>query len=322
MDKKNTMKAVRFHEYGGPEVLRYEDAPIPKIGSGEVLIKVAATAFNPADASLRLGAARNIIPLELPFILGFDVSGTIMEVGEDVRQFSVGDKVFGYIDLIRNGAAAEYVVSRASDLAIAPKSIALQDSAALTSSGLTAWQALFEYGDLKAGQRVLITAAAGGVGSIAVQLAKWKDAHVIATASERSFSILRKLGVDEIIDYKNESLEEKITEQVDLIFNLSPVDSDVLISWLQLVKRGGMLVSAVKGAEIDSNQGEKYGVKIVGFRTKRSAEQLSKLSEVVNQGSLKPFISERVPLEQLVSIHEKFGTTNGKILILVDDNMI
>jgi NADPH:quinone reductase-like Zn-dependent oxidoreductase len=311
------MKAVRYHQYGSVEVLRYEEAPTPDVSADEVLIKVAATAFNPADAMLRMGVMKDILPLELPFIPNVDVSGVIEKIGESVNGFQFGDKVFAFLDMTKNGAAAEYVVCKANDVALAPKNIDLQDAAALPGGAMTAWQGLFDHGNLQSGQRVLITAAAGGVGSIAVQLAKWKGAYVIGTASEESISALQDLGIDEIINYKNELIEEKLTEKVDLIFNLSPLSSEEVTKLLLLLKDGGTLVSAYNPA--DEDVAKNLGVHVVRMGVQRNAEQLSQIADIVDQGYVKPFITERLVLKELTAVHEKVGQTRGKILLLVND---
>ena len=180
------MKAVRFHEYGDPSVLRYEDVEQPVPGAGQVLIKVAATTFNGVDGNIRAGFMQGPIPVTLPHTPGIDVSGTVASLGDGVEGFEVGDQVVGFLPMTDDGAAAQYVVAPAEILAPAPTSIALADAAALPIVGLTAWQALFEHAKLAAGQRALINGAGGAVGGYAVQLAKNAGAYVIATASPSS----------------------------------------------------------------------------------------------------------------------------------------
>ena len=182
------MKAVRFHEYGDSDVLRYEDAEQPVPGAGEVRIHVAATSFNPVDDGIRGGYLQGPFPVTLPHIPGIDVAGTVDALGEGVENVAVGDAVIGFLPMTADGAAAEYVIAPAEILAPAPTSIPLADAAALPMVGLTAWQALFDDAGLTAGQRVLINGAGGAVGGYAVQLAKRAGAHVIATASPRSAS--------------------------------------------------------------------------------------------------------------------------------------
>ena len=180
------MKAIRFHEYGEPDVLRYEDIDIPVAGAGQVRVRVAGTSFNGVDGNIRAGLMQGPMPLSLPHIPGLDVAGTVDELGEGVTELKVGDKVVGFLPFGDDGAAAEYVVAAASGLARAPRRIPLADAAAFPIVGLTAWQALFDHADLKAGQRILINGADGAVGGYAVQLAKAAGAYVIATASSRT----------------------------------------------------------------------------------------------------------------------------------------
>lgn len=264
-----------------------------------------------------MGAWKDFLPLELPFIPNMDVSGVIEKIGESVKGLKVGDKVFALLDRTKNGGAAEYVVSKADDVALAPKNIHLQDAAVIPGSAMTAWQGLFDHGNLRSGQRILITAAAGGVGSFAVQLAKWKGAYVIGTASEKSFSTLQELGIDEIIDYKNELIEDKVTEKVDLIFNLAPIGLDEVTKLLHLIKEGGTLVSAKNPA--DESLAKELGVNAVRMAVQQNTKQLSQIAELVDEGYVKPFITERLPLSNLAAAHEKVGQTRGKVLILVND---
>lgn len=313
------MKAVRFHQYGNSDVLRYEEAPVPEVLADEILIKVSATAFNPADAMLRMGVMKDVLPLTLPFIPNVDVSGVIDKMGESVKGFARGDQVFAFLDMTKNGAAAEYVVCKAADVAHAPANIDLQDAAAIPGGALTAWQGLFDHGHLQSGQQVLITAAAGGVGSFAVQLAKWKGAYVIGTASEPSFPALQAMGIDEIVDYKKASAADVITEKVDLIFNLSPIPSDEVTKLLQVLKEGGTLVTALHPA--DESAANDLGVHVVRMAVQRNAEQLSHIAALVDQGVVKPFITERLPLSSIVSVHDKAGQTRGKIVLHVSDNL-
>ena len=180
------MKAVRYHDYGDESVLRYEEVAQPTPGPGQVLLRVAGTAFNPVDVALRAGYLRGAVPLQLPHVPGFDVSGTVVQVGEDVTAFAVDDDVVGFLPMEQDGAAAEYVVAPAGVLTGAPVRVPLPEAAALPSAGLTAWQALHEHLRLQAGQRLLVNGAGGGVGGYAVQLARAARAHRKAVAGARS----------------------------------------------------------------------------------------------------------------------------------------
>ncbi|WP_189227493.1 NADP-dependent oxidoreductase, partial [Saccharothrix coeruleofusca] len=217
------MKAVRFHEYGEPEVLRFEDAEQPAPGAGQVRIRVAATSFNPIDAGVRAGSRRDVMPVALPHTPGRDVAGAVDALGEGVHGLEVGDQVVGFLPMMEDGAAAEHIVMSAELLTPAPKRVPLADAAALPLVGLTAWQALFDHGGLAAGQRVLINGAGGAVGGYAVQLAKWAGAHVIATASPRSGKSVRDWGADEVVDHTATEVVEAVGEPVDLVLNLAPI---------------------------------------------------------------------------------------------------
>jgi NADPH:quinone reductase-like Zn-dependent oxidoreductase len=193
------MKAIRIHNYGGPEMLRFEDAPRPTPGSGELLITVHAASVNAIDWKIRAGYLKDVFPVLLPFIPGWYVSGIVEALGSGVTKFKKGDEVYARPNVARNGKGtyAEYVVVKETEAALKPKSVDHVHAAAIPVVGLTAWQALFDKAGLDKGQRILIHAAAGGVGSFAVQLAKWKGGHVIGTASGRNQAFLRELGVDD-----------------------------------------------------------------------------------------------------------------------------
>ena len=189
------MKAIRIHKYGGPDVLQYEDAPRPKPQADEVLIRVHAAGVNPIDWKVREGDTKDFWPHKFPLILGWDLSGVVEDLGEGVSQFKLGDEVYCVPDPTRDGAYAEYIAVRESEIGLKPKSLYHIRAAAVPLAALTAWQALFETAQLQPGQRVLIHAGSGGVGHYAVQLAKWKGAYVFATASSKNQDFLRELGV-------------------------------------------------------------------------------------------------------------------------------
>ena len=216
--KSQTMKAIRIHNYGGPEVLQYEAAPRPKPGKGEVLIRVHAAGVNPIDWKVRAGYMKDFIAHSFPIILGWDVSGVIEEVGPNVSRFKKGDEVYSLPDHTRNGAYGEYIVVRESEVALKPNALHHVRAAAMPLATLTAWQALFDTAQLQPRQRVLIHGAAGGVGHFAVQLAKWKGAHVIGTASARNHEMLYELGADELIDYTVLKFES-IVRDVDVVLD-------------------------------------------------------------------------------------------------------
>src|SRR3954454_19462484 len=217
------MKAVRFHQYGGPDVLLYEDVEQPVPGAGEVRLRVAATSFNPVDGGIRGGYLQDPFPVTLPHTPGIDVAGTVDAVGDGVHSVAVGDPVVAFLSMTADGAAAEYVTTAANVLAPAPTGIPLADAAAFPMVGLTAWQALFDDAQLKPRQRVLINGAGGAVGGYAVQLAKRAGTHVIATASPRSRQRVRTAGADQVIDHTTTAVPDAAADPVDVLVNLAPI---------------------------------------------------------------------------------------------------
>src|SRR5246127_2696514 len=212
------MKAIRIHHYGGPEVLKYEDTPRPQPQASEVLVHVHAAGVNPIDWKVREGEMKDFWPHTFPLVLGWDLSGVVEELGKGVSQFKIGDEVYGLPDPTRNGACADYIVVRESELALKPKSLHHIRAATVPLAALTAWQSLFDAAKLQARQRVLIHAGSGGVGHFAVQLAKWKGAYVFATASTKHQDLLRKLGVDEPIGYTQQRFEDA-ARKIDIVLD-------------------------------------------------------------------------------------------------------
>ncbi|GAA1428169.1 NADP-dependent oxidoreductase [Microlunatus lacustris] len=310
------MRAVRFHEHGDPDVLRYEEVEQPVPAAGQVRLRVAATSFNGVDATIRAGAMRGPIPVQLPHTPGIDVAGTVDALGPGVSGFGVGDAVIGFLPMGDDGAAAEYVLAPAEILTAAPSSIPLADAAALPSVGLTAWQALFDHGRLAPGQRVLVNGAGGAVGGYAVQLAKDAGAHVIATASPRSSERVRAAGADEVVDHTRTAVTTAVTEPVDLVLNLAPVAPEELTALLSLVRPGGALVSTTVWMPAPSD--DERGVRGVDLFVRSDAAQLARLGGMVDQGDLHVDVAERVPLDQLPEVHVRAGagSISGKVVVL------
>lgn len=308
------MKAIRIHEYGGPEVLKYEDAPQPVPAADEVLIKVCASGVNPIDWKIREGHAQERFPTKLPLILGWDVSGEIEEVGSNVINFRKGDEVYGRPDPTKNGTYAEYVVVKADQVNQKPKSIDHDKAAAIPLAGLTAWQGLFDHGLLEKGQKVLIHGASGGVGTYAVQFAKWKGAYVIGTASADNIDFLYELGADEVVDYKNEKFEEKIND-VDLVFDV--IGGDTQKRSLKVLKKGGRLVTTVKPE--NQEEAKSKNIQIEGFIAQSYAGELQQIADLVDSGKVKPIVEKVFPLEKAAEAQKlsKEGHPRGKIILKV-----
>jgi NADPH:quinone reductase-like Zn-dependent oxidoreductase len=310
------MKAVRFHEYGDPSVLRYEDVEQPVPGLGQVLVRVAATSFNGVDANIRGGFMQGPIPVTLPHTPGIDVSGTVEALGEGVAGLEVGDRVVGFLPMAGDGAAAEYVVAPAGILTSAPRSIPLPDAAALPLVGLTAWQALFDHAKLTAGQRVLINGAGGAVGGYAVQLAKNAGAYVIATAGPRSSEHVEAAGADEVVDHTATEVSAAVTELVDVVLNLAPIDPAQLAALPALIRSGGVLVNTTVWMPAPSD--EQRGVRGIDLFVNSDAGQLSRLVALIDSGELRVDVAQRVPLAQLPAVHAQAATgeLHGKAVIV------
>lgn len=310
------MKAVRFHEYGGPDVLRHEDVEQPTPGAGEVRIRVAATSFNSVDGNIRAGFMRGPIPVALPHTPGLDVAGTVDALGEGVNGVAVGDAVIGFLPMNGTGAAAEYVLAPAEALTSAPRNVPLVDAAALPVVGLTAYQALFDHGKLTAGQRVLINGAGGAVGGYAVQLAKNAGAHVIATAGPRSSEAVTSAGADEVIDHTTTSVTAVVTEQVDIALNLAPVDPAELAGLVTLVRPGGVVVNTTVWMPAPSD--EERDVRGIDLFVRSDAAQLAQLVASIDRGELRVDVAERVPLAELPALHARAaqGAVHGKVIVV------
>jgi NADPH:quinone reductase-like Zn-dependent oxidoreductase len=307
------MKAIRYHEYGEPSVLRYEDVERPVPGEGEVLVEVAATSFNPVDAGIRAGYLQQVFPVSLPHIPGIDVAGTVVGLGAGVTRWTVGDQVIGFLSMVLDGAAAEFVTAPAESLAPAPATIPLAHAAALPAVGQTAWQALFEHAGLRSGQRVLINGAGGRVGGYAVQLAKRAGAFVIATASPRSAEAVRAQGADEIIDYTVTSPAEALTEPVDVVLNLVSAAESELVALTKLIRDGGVIVSTATPAAGDADR----GVRAVAMQLRTDADQLGNLAKIVDAGELSVEVSASYPLSEAATVHElsAAGRIRGKVVL-------
>ena len=314
-----TMKAIRIHNYGGPEVLQYEDAPRPRPQAGEVLIRVYAAGVNPIDWKVREGYMKDLWPHKFPLIPGWDLSGVVEAVGPGpaaTGRFKKGDEVYSVPDVSRDGAYAEYIVVRESELALKPKSLHHVHAAAVPLAALTARQALFDAGQLVSGQRILIHGGSGGVGHVAVQLAKWKGAHVFGTASTKNQELLRELGVDEPIDYTKQKFED-VARNVDLVLDLIGGETQER-SW-SVLKKGGVLLSLVQPPSVE--KAKALGVRAAFVAGHPSGAQLAEIAKLIDSGELKLTIDRILPLSEVRRAHElsKSGHTRGKIVLRVKE---
>ena len=310
----DTMKAVRLHEYGGPEVLRYEDAPVPAIAPDEVLIQVHASSVNPVDWVMREGYFKDFLPMAFPAILGRDVAGVIEMVGTAVTNLRPGEPVYAWVDLGHSGAHAEFVAVPADHVRAKPQSLDDLHAAAVPHAGLAAWQVLFDVAELTAGQTVLIHAAAGGVGTFAVQLAKWKGAHVIGTASTHNLDFLRRLGVDQAIDYTATRFES-VARDVDVVIDTEGGETQQR-SW-GVLKPGGILVGMFSPPSEDAAVA--HGVRHAYFGLQSNPNQLAELAKLIDAGHVKPIVTTVLPLSEARWAYDfsQSRHTRGKIVLYV-----
>ncbi|SDO59191.1 NADPH:quinone reductase [Microbacterium testaceum StLB037] len=308
------MKAMRFHEVGGPDVLRLDDVELPTPGPGQVRLMVAASAFNAADNGMRAGFLP--IPVQLPHVPGYDVSGTIDAVGAGVEGVEMGQAVIGFLPMQTDGGAAEYVLAPADAVTAAPRAVDLVDAAALPSVALTAWQALFDDGGLRVGQRVLIVGAGGAVGIHAVRLAHRAGAHVIATASPRSLDAVGAAGADQIVDRTRASLLDVVDEPVDVLLNLAPLDPDDFAALVGLVRDGGVVVSTT--AFMTTPGDERRGVDAKTVFVRADTPRLAAIVALVDAGELIVAVDRRIDLVDLPALHAEAmaGRIAGKVVVV------
>jgi len=306
------MKAAILTEYGtDPEVA---DVDRPDLPDDSVMVEVHAAAINPIDWIVMAGHMQAMLSYDLPWIVGYDVSGVVVEVGPDALGFSVGDEVFARAGGMQAGTMAEYSAVKASDLAIKPSNISHAEAASIPLAGLTAWQALFDKGGLQSGQRVLIHAGSGGVGTLAIQFAKHAGAWVASTAGAKNKNLVQKLGADQFVDYSNEQFEE-VVEPCDLVLDM--VGGDTLKRSFDVVKPGGTIVS-IKGDAPDGLAAER-NVAFHAFFMEPNGEQLAEIATLIADGTVRPVLDSTFPLDEVVAAydHARSREANGKIAIAV-----
>ncbi|MFD4260498.1 NADP-dependent oxidoreductase [Streptomyces sp. NPDC058534] len=331
------MKAIQLHEFGGPDVLRHEEVAVPEPAPGEVLVRVRAVGLNPPDWYVREGMPgippEFRPPFDLPLIPGTDISGVVEAVAADVPGFTAGDEVVGLLRfpvLMQSGAYAEYVTAPASDLAPKPAAVDHTHAAALSMSGLTAWQYLIDVGHdhpspfqearhrpmaLGSDTTVLINGAGGGVGHLALQLAKWKGARVIAVASGTHETFLHGLGADEYIDYTKQRPED-IVRDVDLV--LDTVGGPDSRRFLPTLKRGGALYPVYFG-EFDDEENARLGITVSGTQVRANGAQLAELGRLMDAGTIRVAIDSTFALADAQAAHKRAaqGHIQGKIVLTV-----
>jgi len=310
------MKAIRIRRFGGPEVLELEDVPVPQPGRNELLVRIHAASVNPVDYKIRSGMIPGITREMLPLTLGRDLSGTVESSDAGMRAFRQGEAVYAMLGGIDRGSYAEYVILQVVEAAPKPVRLSHVQAAAVPLAGLTAWQGLFDHGQLKAGQTVLIHGGSGGVGHFATQFAKAKGATVWTTASGRNLDFVLELGADRAIDYQSQRFEE-MAKDIDLVLDLVAGETRER-SW-SVLKRGGILVSAL--GEPSQEKAKQFGVRGVGYRARANAAQLAEIGRLIDEGKVRPVVSEVYPLAEARRVQERLesGHVRGKIVLAVAD---
>lgn len=304
------MKAATIAGYEAPITITNIDKPVLK--NDCILIKVHAASLNPIDNVLHSGALKDSMPLSFPFVMGFDVSGEIIEIGQDVRNFKVGDAVFARPKQEDAGAVAQYARVGESELAQKPANLSHAMAASLPLAGLTAWQALVTKGKLQKGEKVLIHAGSGGVGTLAIQIAKHLGAHVATTVSKENMDLVKSLGADQVIDYKNQSFEDEVFD-LDLVFDM--IGGDTLKRSFSTLKKGGRIIS-IKGEDSDG-LAQKHGVHFESLWMNPDGAMLAELAKLIEQGVIRPVIDSTYALHDAAAAYEHLsdGHAVGKIVV-------
>jgi NADPH:quinone reductase-like Zn-dependent oxidoreductase len=313
-DEKPTMKAVVAHEYGAPEVLKFEEVPRPEPKENEALVRVIASSVNPADPLTLSGKYAQAFGTHLPLIPGYDIAGIVEKTGSNVTKFKVGDAVYGYPTF--GGGWADYVIIKEWEVAPKPKSLNFVESASVPMGALTAWQALVDVAQLQSGQTVLVHGGSGGVGSFAVQIAKARGARVIATASTANQDLLKQLGADVAVDYTKTRFED-VAKNVDAV--LDPVGKETLARSYGAVKKGGIVMCLV--ALPDRAELQKRGIRGAAISVHPDAADLAEIARLIDAGKIKPIVTQVLPLSQAVAAQRQAAThhTRGKIVLRIAD---
>ncbi len=310
------MKAIVIDEYGGREKLKETEMPIPEPGDDDVLIEIHAASINPVDWKVREGYLKEMLPHEFPLVLGYDAAGVVIKTGANVSKFKEGDEVYTRPDIMRNGTYAEYVAVAEDLVALKPENLSFEEAASIPLVGETSWQALVEFAGIKKGDKVFVPAGAGGVGSFAIQLAKSFGATAASTASGKNIDLLKDLGADEAINYKEDDFETRLSGY-DIVFDT--LGGDNLRKSYEIMKEGGTVISIVE--EPDEAFASEKGIKTGFLFLEPSGEQLGELTKRIESGEIRPLTGETFPLseEGLKAAHELSEThhARGKIIIKV-----
>ena len=309
-----TMKAIVVHQYGGPEVLKLEDVPVPTPKDDEILVKIFAAGVNSFDGTLRSGNwAKPPNGTQLPWHPGYDIAGVVEKVGGKVTKFKPDDAVYAFITILKGGGYAEYAIAKEKDAAPKPTTISFVEAAAVPSVALTSWQAI-DKANVESGQTVLINGASGGVGMFAIPIAKVRGARVFATASTANQDFLKELGADVPIDYKTQKFED-IAKNVDVV--IDGVGGETLARSYPIVKKGGFIVAL--SANVDKAQLDKYGIRGASLVVQNNGDELAQIGKLIDEKKIKVIVSETFPLADASKAEAKAdaGHARGKIVLKV-----
>jgi NADPH:quinone reductase-like Zn-dependent oxidoreductase len=311
-EEKPMMKAVVAHEYGAPQVLKFEEAPRPEPNADEALVRVIASSVNPADPLTLSGKYAREFGTHLPLIPGYDIAGVVEKTGANLTKLKVGDAVYGYPTF--GGGWADYVTVKEWEVAAKPKYLNFVEAAAVPMGALTAWQALVDVAKLQPGQTVLIHGGSGGVGSFAIQIAKARGARVIATASTANQDLLKQLGADVAVDYTKTKFED-VAKDVDVV--LDPVGKETLARSYRVVKKGGIVMSLV--ARPDPVELEKRGIRGASISVHPDADDLAEIAQLIDAGKIKPMLTQVLPLSEAIAAQQQAAThhTRGKVVLRI-----
>jgi NADPH:quinone reductase-like Zn-dependent oxidoreductase len=306
-----SIKAIQVHDYGNADQLKLEHIPQPVPQVGEVLVRVYAAGVNPADWKIRAGWLKDFRPSTFPYVPGIDLAGVVEKVGTGVTTFQAGQEVFGCSS---QGSYTEYAIALANTLALKPKSLSFDEAAAVPVGAATAWQGIFDHGQLQSGQRVLILGGSGGVGLFAVQFARWKGAHVISTTSTSNVDFVRSLGAETVIDYTKTHVENEISD-VDLVFDT--VGGEALAGILPTLKHGGTLVSIA--GQPDETKARELGIHVARFAAVVNTELLNTFAKLIDEGQVKVVIGATFPLSEAAKAQQlsQSGHGRGRIILHV-----
>lgn len=315
------MKAIVIEKFGNEELLHFDDVPTPNPADNEVQIQVLYTAVNPVDWKIREGYLKNFLPHEFPLIPGWDAAGLIKSVGKNVKKFKAGDEVYAYCrkPVVKWGTYAEYVCFDSDNVALKPKNINFAQAAAIPLAGLTAWQALFDFGKIKKGETILIHAGAGGVGSFAIQFAKYAGVKIITTASRQNHDYVKKLGADYAIDYHQENVFDEILKLVpdgiDLVFDT--MGGKTLMDSISVLKPKGRLISIVD--QLDQKIAREKNIQFSYVFVSPNGGQLKQIAALIEQGKVSPPFIEELSLSEASKAQKKSkeGHTKGKIVLKI-----